>query len=116
MIETFNDPWLASEFSNGDKSYKSGDLYQSFGYAGPFGDDLYLSDLRYEGENMTNYSHGQYKIKEGPSKKSSKAYGELKEFIDFINSSTTETTFEIDWEKKLDIDGFFRAFVLIIIL
>lgn len=84
-------------------------MYQSVGFASPFGKDVYLSDLHYE-NNSTNYSLGQYKIKAGSSKKSvDDTFKDLQEFIKFINGSSTGTTTEIEWETKLNVHGFIRA-------
>jgi hypothetical protein len=82
-------------------------LYQGVGFAGPFGKELVLSDLHYEGTNITRYGLGQYKIKAGPSKKSVDSFKDLQEFMKFINDSTTEITSESAWEKRLDILAYF---------
>lgn len=70
----------------------------------------FYSDLKYIGENLTEYSLGQYKVKTGYSGKDETPadYAQLKEFTKFINSSTKDTTFE-EWDKQLDIEGYIRA-------
>jgi hypothetical protein len=108
ILETYQDPWPANEFANGEKDYKSGLLYQGIGFNN-FGRGAAISDLRYEGKNITKYDLGQYKIKAGPHKKSADAYEDLQKFTKFINESTVETTPESEWEKRIDVDGFLRA-------
>jgi spore coat protein CotH len=112
LIETFQDPWAASQFANGDENYKPGFLYQGQTQGMNQTDRTLYSDLKYYGENLTAYSAGQYKIKAGYSGKDEtpEDYTRLKEFTKFINSSTKDTTFE-EWNKQLDIEGYIRAYV-----
>lgn len=109
LIETFQDPWNAAVFANGDSNYESGHMYQGYGTRvtrelGPI-----ISDLHYEGTDINRYNVGQYKIKVGPKKKSIKSYEGLQEFTKFVTESSTKTTPESEWEKVLDVDGFLRA-------
>lgn len=108
FIETFQDPWLANEFADGDKDYKSGYLYQ--GQAMSMTQTQFLvSDLSYYGDNTTLYNLGQYKIKAGTKKdEKPKDYKELLEFTKFINETTNDTSVK-EWNKKLETDGFTRA-------
>lgn len=109
IIETFQTPWLASEFGDGKKDYKEGYLYQGIGFALDDSKDIHVSDLRYEGTSMAKYRFGQYKIKAGEHKKWINSYQKLQEFTQFINESSVSTTPASKWEKKLDVDGFIRA-------
>lgn len=110
LIETFQDPWAAATFAEGDTSYVSGSLYQGTGYM--YADnEFFISDLRYEGSNITRYNNGQYKVKAGPNKKSVEAYTNLQEFTKFINESLVEKTPTDEWESRLNVDGFLRAYV-----
>ncbi|KAG2237294.1 hypothetical protein INT48_009027 [Thamnidium elegans] len=112
LIETFQDPWAAAEFADGDKGYEAGYLYQGIGFTLDDSKGFKISDLRYEGINMANYSVGQYKIKAGINKKRINAYQDLQEFTKFIDESSVSTTPESEWEKKLDVDGFIRAMAI----
>ncbi|KAG2237296.1 hypothetical protein INT48_009029 [Thamnidium elegans] len=112
LIETFQDPWAAAEFADGEKGYKSGYLYQGIGLALTSSGEVRASDLRYEGIDMASYRAGQYKIKAGKHKKRINAYQDLQEFTKFINESSVSTTPESEWEKKLDVDGFLRAMAI----
>ncbi|GAA5798493.1 hypothetical protein HPULCUR_003897 [Helicostylum pulchrum] len=112
LIETFQDPWAAAEFADGEKGYKAGYLYQGIGFSLTSAGVFKVSDLRYEGIDMANYRFGQYKIKAGKHKKRINAYQDLQEFTKFINESSVSTTPESEWEKKLDVDGFLRAMAI----
>ncbi|KAI9274035.1 coth protein-domain-containing protein [Helicostylum pulchrum] len=112
LIETFQNPWAAAEFADGEKGYKAGYLYQGIGFSVTNAGVLKISDLRYEGIDMANYRVGQYKIKAGKHKKRINAYQDLQEFTKFINESSVSTTPESEWEKKLDVDGFLRAMAI----
>lgn len=106
IIETFQDPWVASEFAGGSKDYTSGYLYQ--GQAAAENATLpVLSDLEYY-PNISYYNAGQYKIKAGPSKKNDVDYADLQKFTKFIADSSTNTTTE-EWEKVFDTTSFMRA-------
>lgn len=109
LIETFQDPWLANEFADGDDDYESGNLYQ--GNAASFDSQtLVFSDLRYY-DNVTLYSLGEYKIKAGPGKhkkKPEKMYGELQDFTKFIQETNENTTVS-QWEQRINTEGFVRA-------
>lgn len=108
MIETFQDPWTANEFANGDKDYKPGYLYQGQ-VIGENQNQIYVSDLSYYGENTTIYSLGQYKIRSGTKKdEKPKDYEELKDFTKFVNQTTSATTVD-EWNSKFETDGFMRA-------
>ena len=106
LIETFQDPWPANEFANGDKSYASGYLYQALTIA-PNQTVPALSDLEYF-PNLTYYSGGEYKIKAGPSKTADQDFLDLQEFTKFISEASDNTTLE-EWNTHLDVDGFMRA-------
>lgn len=106
IIETFQDPWVASEFAGGSKGYTSGYLYQ--GQAAAENATLpVLSDLEYY-PNISYYNAGQYKIKAGPSKKNDVDYADLQKFTKFINDSSANTTTE-EWEKVFDTTSFIRV-------
>lgn len=109
LIETFQDPWAAAEFSDGEKGYKAGYLYQGIGFTIHGSGVFKISDLYYEGVDMANYRVGQYKIKAGEHKKRINAYQDLQEFTKFINESSVSATSESEWENRLDVDGFIRA-------
>ncbi|GAA5798492.1 hypothetical protein HPULCUR_003896 [Helicostylum pulchrum] len=112
LIETFQDPWVAAEFADGEKDYGAGYLYQGTGLS-QLGSRAYtISDLSYEGVDIENYNGGQYKIKAGKHKKRISSYEYLQEFIKFINETSVSTTSESEWEKKLDVDGFLRAMAI----
>lgn len=110
LIETFQDPWLANEFANGDENYKSGLLYQGETQAFNQSDTTLFSDLKYYGENVTKYSLGQYNVKAGYNgeDETPEDYTQLKEFTKFINTTTKDTTFE-EWDQRLDIENYIRA-------
>jgi hypothetical protein len=108
LIETFQDPWTANMFADGDANYKSGYLYQAQ-IAAENQTVPVFSDLSYYGENTTLYSLGQYKIKAGTDKdETPDDYKDLQEFTKYIHSTTINTTVE-DWEKHLDTEVFTRA-------
>jgi hypothetical protein len=109
LIETFQDPWLSATFANGQDNYESGYLYQGISFNSEARERIRLSDLRYEGTDVSLYDVGQYQIKAGPSKKKASSYKDLQEFTKFINQSTTKNTSENEWEKKLDVEGFLRS-------
>jgi hypothetical protein len=108
IVETFQDPWLASEFANGDKSYTSGYLYQG-GFAGKNQTVLAISDLEYF-SNLSHYNAGEYKIKAGPSKINDADFLDLQAFTKFV-SEANDTTSVDDWSKQIDTNGFIRAYV-----
>ncbi|GAA5808628.1 hypothetical protein MFLAVUS_002020 [Mucor flavus] len=112
LIETFQDPWAAAEFADGEKGYKAGYLYQGVGFGLLSSGVFKISDLNYEGIDMANYRVGQYKIKAGKHKKRINAYQDLQEFTKFINESSVSTTPESEWENRLDVDGFIRAMAI----
>lgn len=107
VIETFQDPWLSSEFKDGDKNYKSGYLYQAIIAGANQQDWHYMSDLSYY-DNITKYALGEYKIKAGPSKDSPQDFSGLQEFTKFIHDASNTTTID-DWQKRMDVDVFLRA-------
>jgi hypothetical protein len=112
LIETFQDPWLANEFANGDKDYDSGNLYQgaAANLEGIGSKEFAFSDLRYY-ENVTLYSLGEYKVKAGPAKDEKgpeKIYGELQDFTKFIQETNNQTTVS-QWEQRINTEGFIRA-------
>ncbi len=109
FIETFQDPWTAAVFANGDTDYKSGHMYQGYGTRGISKTELVISDLRYEGEDVNRYNFGQYKVKIGPKNKNVESYKGLQEITKFIKESTVQTTTESEWEKVLDMDGILRS-------
>jgi spore coat protein CotH len=106
LIETFQDPWLASEFADGDKGYKSGELYQGI-LASFTQTEFVISDLGYMGENVTKYSLGQYKMKAGENKKKEEGFVALKDFTKFVNGTTKDTSVD-EWEKHIDTKAFLR--------
>lgn len=108
MIETFQDPWAANVFADGDANYKSGYLYQ--GQLAVENQTVpVFSDLSYYGENTTLYSLGQYKIKAGTDKdETPDDYKDLQEFTKYVHSTTSNTTVD-EWEKHLDTEVFTRA-------
>ncbi|EIE79697.1 hypothetical protein RO3G_04402 [Rhizopus delemar RA 99-880] len=110
LIETFQDPWLANEFANGDKSYESGYLYQGVLVGNNQSEWRFISDLSYR-ENITTYALGEYKIKAGPSKDEVQAYAALQDFTKFVYEASNTTTIN-DWEKHIDTEGFLRAMAL----
>ncbi|KAI8635953.1 coth protein-domain-containing protein [Parasitella parasitica] len=111
IIETFQDPWLANEFANGDENYKSGYLYQGQAFS-LTQTEFYGSDLSYYGNNMTLYSLGQYKIKAGTKSDAvPDDYKELRDFTKFVNETTSATSVE-EWNRKLETDGFIRAMAI----
>ncbi|CEP09735.1 hypothetical protein [Parasitella parasitica] len=111
IIETFQDPWLANEFANGDKKYKSGYLYQGQTFS-MTQTEFYPSDLGFYGNNLTLYSLGQYKIKAGAKDDAApKDYKELRDFSKFINETTDATSVD-EWNAKLETDGFIRAMAI----
>ncbi|KAI9480423.1 MAG: coth protein-domain-containing protein [Benjaminiella poitrasii] len=113
LIETYQDPWTSNVFADGKEDYTSGHLYQGTGFSlQNITTPVAISDLRYEGDNLTAYSLGQYKVKAGPSRKTLDAYKDLQKFTKFINESTVRTMPEYEWEKKLDVDNFLRAMAI----
>ncbi|CAO3661801.1 unnamed protein product [Rhizopus stolonifer] len=109
VIETFQDPWPADEFSNGEKDYSSGYLYQGHIMATENPPMQHLSDLSYY-ENLTDYSLGEYSIKAGPNRTKVEGYYALQNFTKFIHEASN-TTSESDWEKYLDNQSFLRGMV-----
>lgn len=108
LIETFQDPWTAATFANGEENYESGSLYQGIGFA--FADyEIFVSDLRYEGTNLSRYANTQYKIKAGPDRKTVDGFANLQQFTKFLNESTLAHTSTDEWESQLHVDGFLRA-------
>lgn len=107
IIETFQDPWPADEFSNGDKDYSSGYLYQGHIMAAENPPMQHLSDLSYY-ENLTDYSLGEYSIKAGPNRTKVEGYSALQNFTKFVHE-VSNTTSESDWEEYLDNESFLRA-------
>ncbi|KAI9480424.1 MAG: coth protein-domain-containing protein [Benjaminiella poitrasii] len=108
LIETFQDPWLANVFANGDKDYRSGFLYQGR-VLGDNQTEIFFSDLSYYGENLTTYSLGQYEIKAGDQEQGTpEDFEQLKEFTKFINETDENTSVDI-WASRLDTEGFIRA-------
>ncbi|KAI8098289.1 coth protein-domain-containing protein [Gilbertella persicaria] len=113
LIETFQDPWVATVFANNDKDYASGYLYQGEGFGFDEQEEqVYISDLRYEGTNISKYDFDQYDIKAGPSKNPLEDLIDLQTFTKFINDSSVSTTPESEWEKRLDVDCFSRAMAI----
>ncbi|KAI8881326.1 coth-domain-containing protein [Backusella circina FSU 941] len=110
LIETFQDPWLASEFANGDENYKSGELYQGI-LASFTQTEFVISDFGYMGENITKYNMGQYKMKAGEDKKEEKGFVALKDFTKFVNGTTKDTSVD-EWEKHIDTKAFLRSMAL----
>lgn len=106
LIETFQDPWVASQFAGGDKNYESGYLYQGV-TAGDNQTLPVMSNLDYH-SNLSYYNAGEYKIKAGPSKKNDEDYTRLQNFTQFIQDANAETTVE-EWKQQLDTDGFLRS-------
>ncbi|CEG69366.1 hypothetical protein RMATCC62417_05453 [Rhizopus microsporus] len=103
LIETFQDPWTANVFADGDKDYKGGNLYQGVG-AGTnnTGGLNYLS-------NLTAYRDGQYKIKAG----NKKDYAPLQELTKFIADAPVNGTDAVDaWKSKIDMDSVIRSMAL----
>ncbi|KAI8090412.1 coth protein-domain-containing protein [Thamnidium elegans] len=109
LIETFQDPWVASQFAGGDKNYASGYLYQGV-TAGDNPTIPVISNLDYY-TNLSYYNAGEYKIKAGPSKKNDEDYTRLQSFTKFIQDANAETTIE-EWGQQLDTDGFLRSMAL----
>lgn len=106
LIETFQDPWAASQFAGGDKDYKSGYLYQGV-TAAENQTVPAISNLEYY-SNLSWYNAGEYKIKAGPSRKKEEDYIPLQSFTKFIEDADNETSVE-EWDKKLDTEGFIRS-------
>ncbi|CAO3683096.1 unnamed protein product [Rhizopus stolonifer] len=109
VIETFQDPWPADEFSNGDKNYSSGYLYQGHVRTAKNSPVQRLSDLSYY-ENLTDYSLGEYSIKAGPSRTKVEGYSILQKFTKFVHEASN-TTSESEWEKYLDTQSFLRGMI-----
>ncbi|CAO3665010.1 unnamed protein product [Rhizopus stolonifer] len=104
LIEPFHDPWTANEFSDGDKGYVSGNLYQGNGHSPT---KLY-SDLGYM-DNLTAYADGQYLMKAG----NKSDFGPLQMFTKFIKKAPVCDEDAVDiWNSKLDMDTFLRSMVL----
>ncbi|KAI9271978.1 coth protein-domain-containing protein [Sporodiniella umbellata] len=104
LIEPFQDPWTANEFSNGNRDYVSGMLYQGSGRS----PNSLISDLSYM-HNLTAYADGQYKIKAG-EENNFRPLQKLTKFIEY-GPTQDEDSAEV-WNYKLDMDTVIRAMVL----
>ncbi|CAO3678535.1 hypothetical protein G6F70_004770 [Rhizopus microsporus] len=102
LIETFQDPWTANVFANGNKDYKSGNLYQGAGPGNNTGGLVYVS-------NLTAYGDGQYKTKAG-NKEDYAPLQELSKFIADVPVSGPDAV--AIWKSKLDMDSVIRAMAL----
>ncbi|CEG76210.1 hypothetical protein RMATCC62417_11139 [Rhizopus microsporus] len=103
LIETFQDPWAANVFANGDKNYKSGNLYQGTGQ----GMDN-TGGLKYQ-SNLTAYENGLYKAKAGNKKN----YVPLQELTKFIADAPVSGPDAVAaWKSTLDMDSVIRAMAL----
>ncbi|KAI7904955.1 coth protein-domain-containing protein [Cokeromyces recurvatus] len=110
IIETFQDPWVAVTFGNGSANYISGFMYQGTGFAIDSNNEVFISDLRYEGTNLTKYIIGQYKVKTAPfSRKDLIVYEGLQNFTKFVNESTVLNRTLAEWENLLNVDNFLKA-------
>ncbi|CEG69286.1 hypothetical protein RMATCC62417_05386 [Rhizopus microsporus] len=103
LIETFQDPWTANVFANGNKDYKSGNLYQGTGQGmNNTGGLKYLS-------NSTAYGDGLYKAKTG----NKEDYIPLQELTKFIADAPVNGPDAVAiWKSKLDMDSVIRAMAL----
>lgn len=107
LIETFQDPWTAAVFGNGDTDYESGHMYQGYGIHSSKKNGDGVSDLGYN-EDLGYYNRLQYKVKTGPNKKLVESFDELQEFTKFIYDSTAQTSLS-KWDQVIDVEGFLRA-------
>ncbi|KAI9498765.1 coth protein-domain-containing protein [Zychaea mexicana] len=111
LIEVYKNPWLRNEFDNGNKDYEQGNLYQA---RGGFGDIPALdSDLRYIGENVSQYAIGQYKIKEDPSE-GEPSFEPMMDLTRFLKNASTASVSE--WEQYFDMEALIRNMALEILL
>lgn len=106
MIETFQDPWLANEFADGNNEYKSGYLYQAVTIKENQTIPV-ISDLSYY-SNLSFYSAGEYKIKAGPTKENDADYVDLQEFTKFVSEANISTA-SSEWDTHLECEGFIRS-------
>ncbi|KAG1138751.1 hypothetical protein G6F37_010273 [Rhizopus arrhizus] len=104
LIETFQDPWTALEFGDGDEDYDGGNVYQANGRSSTHHD----SDLGYM-KNLTAYGDGQYELKAG--KKGD--FAPLQKLTRFIADAPVEDKNIVDiWNSKINMDTYLRAMVL----
>ncbi|KAI8970669.1 coth protein-domain-containing protein [Pilobolus umbonatus] len=111
LVETFQDPWLANKFDNGNVDYKPGYLYQGSGFEFKNLDINAFSDLRTFNGNLSQYALGQYDIKAGPSEDFPEDFAELDKLTQFIDKADNTTSVEA-WNAVLDTEGFIRSMAM----
>ncbi|RCI04257.1 hypothetical protein CU098_001162, partial [Rhizopus stolonifer] len=108
IIDTFQNPWLANVFADGDKDHKNGYLYQGVFQTAQSAAQNHTSDLSYY-DNITAYADGQYKIKVEAHKGKKDNFKPLMEFTKFVAEGSQDVN---AWKKKLDMDAFLRSMAL----
>ncbi|KAI8376657.1 coth protein-domain-containing protein [Choanephora cucurbitarum] len=113
IIDTFQDPWLANVFAEGDKDYENGNLYQGVFQSAESAKAHRGSDLDFYNGNLTAYQDGQYKVKVNAHGEKEDNYKPLMDFTEFIANAPTEGPEAVKtWKKRLDVDSFLRSMAL----
>ncbi|KAI8146998.1 coth protein-domain-containing protein [Fennellomyces sp. T-0311] len=113
LVEHLKNPWIRNEFAGGDEKYLQGYLYQAKYVSPSLPDYVHMSDLHYEGDNLTLYGLGQYQIKEEPSDKGS-SFQPLADLTKFIADAPADDV--AAWERRFDMNSVIRSLVLEIVL
>ena len=104
LVEHFNDPWLSTEFANGDSDYQQGIFYQAE-FMSPQSQAVnHSSDLSYYANNETAYGDEQYTIK-AESSSGEADYGPLMELTKFIAEGSLDPK---EWERHFDMESVIR--------
>ncbi|KAI8382351.1 coth protein-domain-containing protein [Blakeslea trispora] len=113
IIDTFQNPWMANVFEDGDKDYENGNLYQGVFETLESGREKHISDLDFYDGNITAYQDGQYKVKVNAKGDKEDDYQPLMDFTEFIANAPIEGPKAVEaWKQKLDVDAFLRSMAL----
>ncbi|KAI7879856.1 coth protein-domain-containing protein [Mucor mucedo] len=143
LVEHIKDEWVQNEFGNGSKKFKHGALFVAdinvkqpnttsatnmtkrdgamdsiLAGRNEIDNPKAVSSLLYLGNNISDYSLGQYAVKSDPSVGTAN-YTRIMDFAKFISEQPTDHVDDSAaaiWEEKIDVDSFLRGLALEIVI